>query len=211
MNSRHYRIIAGFLCAFVVISLAPRAPAIADAVMSSTSLPAAWAMIANIALPTIDLSSMVLTGISLPHIDLSSVLAATTVQGDGLLPLAGAGALALLCLASIARRQLQNRAAPPASAVRIPAWARGRRVARVGKNDTLGEQIRLAAAQGEEPAALARRFGVSQDAIRAAIGRQPSGDRVAAGDTIRKWSDASASLPLSRPAKGMSIACQTHA
>lgn len=171
MNARSYRVFAGFLCAFVVISLAPKAPAGVDAVMSSASWPAAWAMIASIALPTIDLSSTMLTGISLPHIDLSSVMAATTVQGDGLLPLAAAGALTLLCLGSIARRQLRKRAAQPATAVRSRAWACGGLVASAGKDGTLGAQIRIAAALGEEAAVLARRFSVSQDAIRAAVGR----------------------------------------
>ena len=211
MNSRHYRVIAGFLCAFVVVSLAPRAPAIVDAVVSASSWPAVSAMLANITLPTSDLPSAMSTGISLPRIDLSSVMAATTVQGDGLLPLAAAGILALICLASIARRQLRNRAAQPATAGRTRSWARGRHAARAGKDDTLGAQLRRAAAQGEEASALARRFSVSQDAIRAAISRAPTGDDLAASDNSRSRAGTSVSLPPSRPALGMSTVYQAHA
>ena len=149
MNSRLYRVLAAFLGVFVVISLAPRAPMIADAVVSSAIWPAAWAA---------------MTGFSLPAIDLSAVLTSPLLDPAGALPLIVASTLTLLLLGSMTRRHL---------------LARGPR-----KDDSLGAQIRQAATQGERAPALARRFGVSQDAIRTATGRAVAGGVVRGARTL---------------------------
>ena len=165
MNSRLYRVLAGFLGVFVVISLAPRAPMIADAVVSSAIWPAAWAA---------------MTGFSLPTIDLTAVLTSPLLDPAAALPLIVASMLTLLLLGSMTRRHLLARGPRPRRAAgqvtrHVIARTGDARVARARKDDSLGAKIRQAATQGERAPALARRFGVSQDAIRTATGRAVAG------------------------------------
>lgn len=165
MNPKLYRIVAGFLCVFVVISLAPHASGMVHAVVASSFWPTAWASI---------------SGMSWPKGALASVKTSPLFDLSGPLPLAVAAALTLLLIASMTRRHLRSRSAVPASAsggVVNTSLVRSkeRYVATARKNESLGAGIRQAVAQGERAPALARRLGLSQDAIRAATGRSSSG------------------------------------
>jgi hypothetical protein len=192
MNRKLYRLVAGFLLVFVAVSLAPKAPEIARSVAGWSFWPAAWAAVAGLQLPTNILESILAS----PLLDLS-----------GVLPVILVGGLTVLLLFSMTRRHLASRSAVPARGKRpatstAVARSRSQAVARAAKDDSLGAQIRQAAIQGERAAALAKRFGVSQDAVRVATGRSvvPS-PRTSAGANRNRPATLS-TLSVARAAAG---------
>ena len=216
MNSRLYRVIAGFLCAFVIISVAPRAPQMIEAAGSAAFWPAAGAMIAAIPQQALDLSTRVGAGISVPQIVVWPGMAPFLVQGDGVLPLALAAVLTLVLVVSMTRRHVVHRRSAPATAARharglAVARASDRIVARPRKDDSLGARIRQAALQGERSSALARRFGLSQDAIRIATGRRPTMGTTVGDKKLRHRPRASVVLPPSPATRLKSGAARANA
>lgn len=213
MNSRLYRVIAGFLCAFVIVSVAPRAPELIDAAGSSTFWPAAGAMIAAIPHQATDLFTAMAAGISLPQIVVLPGAVPFLVQGDGILPLALAAGLTLVLVLSMTRRHVVHRREAPATTARharglAVARASDRLVARPRKDDSLGARIRQAALQGERSSALARRFGVSQDAIRVATGRRPTMGTGVGDKKLRHRPRASVVLPTAPAPRLKSVAAR---
>ncbi len=215
MNSRLYRVIAGFLCVFVIISVAPRVPQLIEAAGSSTFWPAAGAMIAAIPDQAMDLSMAVIAGISLPQIVVLPGMPPFLVEGDGLLPLALAVALTLVLVVSLTRRHVIHRLEAPATTARharglAVARASDRIVARPRKDDSLGARIRQAALQGERSSALARRFGLSQDAIRVATGRRPTMGTTVGDKKLRHRPRASVVLPAAPTTRLKPVAARAN-
>ena len=216
MNSRLYRVIAGFLCAFVIMSVAPRAPQLIEAAGSSTLWPAAGAMIAAIPHQATDLFTAMTAAISLPQIVVLPGMAPFLVQGNGVLPLALAAALTLVLVVSMTRRHVVHRWSAPATTARharglAVARASDRIVARPRKDDSLGARIRQAALQGERSSALARRFGLSQDAIRIATGQRPTMGTSVGDKKLRHRPRASVVLPAAPATRLKSGAARANA
>ena len=215
MNPRLYRVIAGFLSALVLVSLAPRAPEMLDAVTAYASWATTWAFITNLQLPHLDLATVKMSAMSLWQSALSVVPAAVLVQGDGVLPLAGAAAFTLVLVVCLTRRHVITRAHRPEPAVRharglAVARASDRIMARPRKDDSLGARIRQAAEHGDGTPALARQFGVSLDAIRVATGRPPVITAAPPAKSLRFRPRASVELPAGRHALPKRMTSRAH-
>jgi hypothetical protein len=213
MNSRLYRVIAGFLCAFVIISVAPRAPRLIEAAGSSTLWPAAGAMLAALPQQATDRFTVMIAGISLPQIVVLPGMPPFLVEREGNLPLALAAGLTLVLVVSVTRRHVVQRREAPATTARharglAVARASDRIVARPRKDDSLGARIRQAALQGERSSALARRFGLSQDAIRVATGRRPTMSTTVGDKKLRHRPRASVVLPAAPATRLKSVAAR---
>lgn len=146
MNPRLFRLIAGFLAGFVVLSYAPVLPT----------------LVGNIRMPS----------------------PAALPDGTGL---AAAAVLTLTLLLLVVRRR-RPAVRPVRSAARPPSPPPA--------SALLGE-LRRAADQGERVPALARRFRLSQDAVRAAVGAGPSSPAARAERVSRARQRA---LPAPQPA-----------
>jgi hypothetical protein len=172
MNPRQLRLVAGFITVFVLISFAPTLP----------DLQAAGA----------DL----LAGVDLTGVDLS--------EGLGNLLLVMAGGLVLSVGVIAARRKLLARPSRKPAARPSTARALARQESTTSlaclPESALARQLRKESGRGLRVPELARQFGLSQDAVRSAIGRAAPAPAAPKGSSFRSRQPAS---PV--PAKGSAI------
>ncbi len=173
MNPRQFRLVAGFLTVFVLLSFAPTLP----------DLRAAGA----------DL----LAGVDLSEFDMT--------EGLGNLLLVLAGGLVLSVAVIAARRKLlaRPRRTPAKGPSASRAVARKEPVAPMASvpDSALARQLRKESNRGVRIPELARQFGLSQDAVRVAVGRVAPAPAAPKGSSFRSRQPASPA-----PAKAAAVA-----
>jgi hypothetical protein len=163
MNPRQFRLVAGFLTVFVLISFTPTLPDLRAA------------------------SADLFSGFDLSEVELT--------EGLGNLLLVMAGGLVLSVGAIVARRKFLARSPvrrpsrpAPSRAVAKPSAATA--VARVTES-ALTRQLRKESSRGLRVPELARQFGLSQDAVRVAVGRVATAPAAPKGTSFRSRHPAS--------------------
>ncbi len=162
MNPRQLRLIVGFLAVFVLISVAPT---------PSDLRSASSGLLANVELPDLGLSG--------------------TELGDGVgnLLLLAAGGLVLSVGVIAARRRYLARPrrakSPRSSTSRVLANRGSAGAMERAPESPLALRLRKESSRGVRAPELARQFGLSQDAVRIAVGRPATAPAARAGSSFR--------------------------
>lgn len=163
MNPRQFRLVAGFLTVFVLLSFAPTLP----------DLRAAGA----------DL----LAGVDLSELDITEGL------GNLLLVLAGGLVLSVAVIAGRRTVLARTRRRPAKSPSTSRAVAKRESTAPMASvpESALARQLRKESNRGVRIPELARQFGLSQDAVRVAVGRVAPAPAAPKGSSFRSRQPAS--------------------